>query len=50
MAVAIGPSGWRCGMDASEKRERLYDEFLIPVGFGWTIIIVALYVAVVVVS
>ena len=30
------------------KYRRLEQEFLIPVGFGWTVLVIALYIALVV--
>jgi hypothetical protein len=30
------------------KYQRLEQEFLIPVGFGWTVLVIALYIAMVV--
>jgi neutral trehalase len=35
-------------MKSGSKWERIEDEYLIPVGFGWTVTIVALYIAYVV--
>jgi hypothetical protein len=35
----------RCGMECGSKWQRIEDEYLIPVGFGWTVMIIALYVA-----
>jgi hypothetical protein len=32
----------------SEKYRKLEEEFLIPAGFGWTVIVIALYIVVVV--
>jgi hypothetical protein len=29
----------------SSKYRRIEEEFLIPVGFGWTVIVIALYIA-----
>jgi hypothetical protein len=34
--------------DGSEKYRRIEEEYLIPVGFGWTVLVVALYIAMVV--
>jgi hypothetical protein len=39
------------GMDMasdSSKYRRFEEEYLIPVGFGWTVLVIALYIAVVV--
>ena len=30
------------------KYRRIEEEYLIPVGFGWTVMVIALYIAVVV--
>ena len=35
------------GSDNSRYR-RIEEEYLIPVGFGWTVMVIALYIAVVV--
>jgi len=32
----------------SSKYRRIEEEYLIPVGFGWTVMMIALYIAVVV--
>lgn len=32
----------------SGKYRRFEEEFLIPIGFGWTVMVIALYIAVVV--
>jgi hypothetical protein len=32
----------------SSKYRRIEEEYLIPVGFGWTVMVIALYIAVVV--
>ncbi len=37
----------RCGMQ-SDKWQKIEDEVLIPLGFGWTVMVMALYFAVVV--
>jgi hypothetical protein len=29
----------------SSKYRRFEEEFLIPVGFGWTVLVIALYIA-----
>lgn len=34
----------------SSKYRRFEEEFLIPVGFGWTVMVIALYIAVVVIQ
>lgn len=34
----------------SNKYRRFEEEFLIPVGFGWTVMVIALYIAVVVIQ
>ncbi len=31
----------------SKKYRKLEEEFLIPAGFGWTVLVMALYIAVV---
>jgi hypothetical protein len=35
-------------MDCGSKWQKIEDEYLIPVGFGWTVMVIALYVAFVV--
>jgi hypothetical protein len=35
-------------MECDSKWQRIEDEYLIPLGFGWTVMIIALYVAFVV--
>ena len=32
----------------SSRYQRFEEEYLIPVGFGWTVLVIALYIAVVV--
>jgi hypothetical protein len=34
----------------SSRYRRFEEEFLIPVGFGWTVLVIALYIAVVVIQ
>ena len=34
----------------TSKYRRFEEEFLIPVGFGWTVLVIALYIAVVVIQ
>ncbi len=32
-------------MDSGGKYRRLEEEYLIPMGFGWTVLVIALYLA-----
>ena len=38
----------RCGMESGSKWQKFEDEVLIPIGFGWTVMVIALYIAMVV--
>jgi neutral trehalase len=35
-------------MDSDSKYHRIEEEYLIPYGFGWTVMVMALYIAVVI--
>jgi hypothetical protein len=35
-------------MESGSKYRRIEEEYLIPCGFGWTVLVIALYVAMVV--
>lgn len=35
-------------MESGSKWQRFEDDVLIPIGFGWTVMVIALYIAVVV--